>query len=206
MGYRKDLMLKNVESIDHNIEITDSKFTFKTKLDLIFEETMDLTSYHNFSVKDLNGMEYFRCSYYNDDIVVYSIYNEPICHICYTSPFKNKQPIYKGEKGEESIAYINDKESNVGEKFTVILTNLVNEQTEKLDMNCDMNFHCCGIFYGKEKSGSPMVCKIIKNLYYTNYYKVEIAAGIDAPLMMALTCFFMKKSVKENKEKYPEGK
>jgi len=204
MGYRKDLMAKPVESIDHNIEVADSKFTFKTKVDLIFEETMDMTSYHNFSVKDLNGMEYFRCGYNRDDIVVYSIYNEPICRIAFTSPFKSKQPILKGEKNEESVAVISDKDSSAAEKFTVELTNLVNEKTEKLDMNCDLKFRCCGIFYGKEKSGSPMVCRIVKNLYFANYYKIEIAAGIDASLMMALTCFFMKKSMKENKGKYPE--
>jgi len=197
MGYRKNLMSKIVENIDHSIVVTDSKYTFEKKLDIIFEETMDMTNYYSFIVKNLNGREYLKCSYYQDNIVIYSINDEPICNL-------TNYCIYRGEEDKELITEIKEKDFSTIEKYTVGFKNLINQTIELLYLNCDLKYRCGGIFYGKEKLGSPLICRIIRNLYYTNCYKVEIASGIDITLIITLVCFFMKNSYKTNKGKYPE--
>jgi len=196
MGYRKELKEKSVEGTEQRFDIIDSRFVFPTKLDLILEENTDLYSIQSFTVKGSDGVEYYRCSYNLNTIIVYSMYGEPLCNIEDSQmTFKNKQTIYRGTS-KDVLSTVKAKDSTVGFKFVVEFTNLSSEKTELFDMNCDIQYRACGIFYGKEKSGAPMVCKILKNCYYASLFKIEIAPGIDSAFMVALSLLFMKRSVK----------
>lgn len=48
-----------------------------------------------------------------------------------------------------------------------------------------------------------MICKIIRNIYIANSYKITIAAGVDAPFVIALLYYFIKKSYKEHYKHQP---
>jgi len=149
-------------------------------------------------------MEYFKCNYFNvDDIVILSTYNEPLCNISDPKTIIAKPEIYAGNTKTNLITSVKTKDSTVAEKFSAEFINKLTEKQETFDINCDIKFRICGIFHGKEKKGAPMVCKIERNIYYANNYKVTIAAGVDVAFVIALSFIFIKRSFKENSKKQP---
>lgn len=205
---------KKVTPIDHDIMVTEQRFVFDKPITLLLRENILCFSGDDFTIKDTDGVSYFKCKgkalNIRDKKIIYDLYGTPILNICNGILFlKSRMKIYADNNDKKTLAKITPQTSISSRKYVISFYNIANEQEETLDMKCDFFSHSCGIFYGKEKEGSPMVCKIVKKidakglLTKKDDYYIEIAPGIDAALMVAIAiCFDELKNDDSRDKKY----
>ncbi|OUM62308.1 hypothetical protein PIROE2DRAFT_44426 [Piromyces sp. E2] len=179
----------------------EPRFVFRNPLTLILREKIFSFSGDDFSIKDINNVEYFRCKgkalSIRDKKILYDLYQKPILNIQHKIlTLKGNIKIYAEDKQDKILATINKKSFISVKKYIIEFYNQATEKTEYLDMKCDFFSYSCGIYYGHEKEGAPLICKITKKidmkLVFTtqeNYF-VQIAPGVDAALMMAIAICF----------------
>jgi len=190
-----------IKAPKNDICATEQRFIFRQPLTLILREKIFSFSGDDFSIKDANNVEYFKCKgkafNIRDKKILYDLYQKPILNIQHKIlTLKRNIKIYAEDKTEKIYATINKKSFISVKKFIVEFYNQATEKTEYLDLKCDFFSYTCGIFYGHEKEGAPMVAKVTKNfdckLVFTsqeNYY-LQIAPGVDAALMVAIAICF----------------
>eukprot|EP00833_Pecoramyces_ruminatium_P005411 jgi/Orpsp1_1/1179443/evm.model.c7180000069382.1 len=112
--------------------------------------------------------------------------------------------IYANASDQNQFASISKKSFLRIKKCIIEFYNQATEQKEYLEMKCDFFHFTCGIFYGKEKEGAPLICKVIKRLdaklFFTtqeNYY-CEVAPGIDLAFMTALAICFDEYKIEDD--------
>jgi len=185
----------------NDIVVVDPRFVFRMPVTLILREKIFCFSGDDFSIKDLNDVEYFRCKgkalSIRDKKVLYDLYQKPILNIQHKIfTMKGNIKIYADNEENKILATVNKKSFISVKKYIVEFYNQATGKNEYFDMKCDFFSFTCGIFYGHEKEGAPMVCKVTKKLdvklVFTtqeNYY-VQIAPGVDAALMVAIAICF----------------
>jgi len=87
------------------------------------------------------------------------------------------------------------------EKYTVTFYNQATEKNETLSMNCATSYRSCGIFYGVEEEGAPMVCRIheVKTKAFLGTktkLEIEMASGVDSMFMCAFAICLNELKVK----------
>ncbi|ORX52240.1 hypothetical protein BCR36DRAFT_582740 [Piromyces finnis] len=195
MGYQDNAVIEP----PNNIVAVESRFVFNKPITLVINTKLSLSS-KDFTIKDVEGRDYFRCKgnslNITDKKVLYDLYEIPILNIKnQLLSLKDKSTIYLGSNSEKVIATINQKNMMNLNKYTLEFFNQAQDKNEFLDMKCNIMGSSCGIFYGKEKEGAPMVCKITRKINASilssesNYY-VEIAPGVDIALIVAATICF----------------
>jgi len=168
---------------------------------LILREKIFSFSGDDFTIKDINNIEYFKCKgkvfTFHDKKTLYDLYELPILNIQHKIfTLKRNIKIYADKNDQKQLASISKKSIFSIKKYIIEFYNQATEQTEYLEMKCDYFSFTCGIFYGKEKEGAPLICKVIKRLdaklLFTsqeNYY-CQIAPGVDLAFMVALSICF----------------
>ncbi|ORX86185.1 hypothetical protein BCR32DRAFT_325073 [Anaeromyces robustus] len=205
---------KSVEPTDHDIVVVDEKYVFDKPKELILKESLTAFSGDDFTIKDTDGTSYFKCEgktfNIRDKKVVYDLEGNPVFNVRNTILFlKSRLKIYDGKDDKKTLASVSPVTSISSRKYTITYTNIATEKEETLDLKCDFFSHSCGVFYGKEKEGSPMICKVIKKIdakslltNKENYY-IEIASGVDVAFMVAIAICFdeLKNDDKDHKIK-----
>jgi uncharacterized protein YxjI len=192
---------KELTSPEKDVVAVDSKYVFEEPTELLLKEGLLSFSGDDFTIKDSSGNSYFKCEgkllSIRDKKFVTDMEGKPLFCIANKVLFlKGRLKIYEGNDTKKVLASIAPQTSIKSRKHIVTYYNPVTEKEETLDMKFDFFNHSCGIFYGKEKEGAPMICKIIKKIdakriltNKENYY-IEIAPGVDIALMSALAICF----------------
>ncbi|OUM62293.1 hypothetical protein PIROE2DRAFT_44435 [Piromyces sp. E2] len=192
---------KELSSPEKDVVAVDSKYVFDQPTELLLKEGLLSFSGDDFVIKDTSGKSYFKCTgklmSIRDKKFITDMEGNPL--FCIANGilfFKSRLKIYSGKDTKEVLASITPVTSIKSRKHLITYYNPVTEKEETLDMKFDFFNHSCGIFYGKEKEGAPMICKIIKKIdakriltNKENYY-IEIAPGVDIALMAALAICF----------------
>jgi len=194
MGYFKDLTTKPMYCPYEQLSAINNKYITQAEYNLILKRSTGLFSKYEYKLKDTNRKEYFKNVCKMNKRVIYSPEEEPLCN--FTTSDRDEVVIYDGKKGNRAIVNISKKPTPEGihcKSFYISYTNLINNQPRAFDMNCDKKFCACGIFYGEEHLGAPMVCRITQ-IPRTERFKFEIAPGVDMALMYVLGLVFIQKA------------
>jgi len=190
-----------ISSPKNDIVCTESRFISRKPVTLILREKLFEFSDDDFIIKDTNNTEYFKCkekiNRFKEKKTIYDLCETPILNIHHKILSLRKYiKIYSDENEQRQLASIHKKSLFSIKKYIIEFYNQATEQTEYLEMKCDYFSFTCGIFYGKEKEGAPLICKVIKRLdaklLFTsqeNYY-CQIAPGVDLAFMVALSICF----------------
>jgi len=201
---------KPISSPDHDIVAIDSEYVFDKTKKLYLKESLFSISGDDFSIQDTEGHSYFKCTgktlSIRDKKFITDMEGNPLFAIANTVLFfKDRMKIYAGKDTKKTLASIEPQNSVNQRKYKITFYNIATEQEECINMKCDYFRHSCGIFYGNESEGSPMICRIVKRIdakrVLTNKenYIIEIAPGVDAAFMVALgICFDELKSDKND--------
>jgi len=201
---------KPLTSADHEIVVIDSKYVFDKPKKLLLKESLFSISGDDFSIKDTDGKSYFKCTgktlSIRDKKFITDMEGNPLFAIANAVLFlKGRLKIYAGNDTKKTIASIHPQKSIRHRKYVITFFNTKTGQEESINMKCDYFKHSCGIFYGNESEGSPMICRIFKKLdakrVLTNKenYVIEIAPGVDIAFMVALgICFDELKNDKKD--------
>jgi len=197
MGYQDNEVVKP----SNDIVALESRFLFQQPITLVINTKLLSLSSDNFTIKDVEGREFFKCKgsslNIGDKKILYDVYEIPILNIQNRLlSLKDKTTIYLGNHTEQVVATISQKNMMNFSKYTLEFFNQATDKQEFLDMKCNIMGSSCGIFYGKEKEGAPMISKITRKINASsilspegNYY-VEIAPGVDIALIVAATICF----------------
>jgi len=207
----KDYSSKPVQSPPCQIVGVEQRFVFQQPITLVLDEKRSFSG-DDFKIKDENGVSYFKCKgkalSLRDKKVIYDLYDNPILNIQENLFYGSGQRIYAGKSTDKELGKLSRKKLSIKKnKYEYTFTNLATNKVEVLDLKCDFFGCSCGIFYGKEKEGAPMICSITKTKkmlsFISNYdhYRITVAPGVDAALMVALTICFdeLKNEDEENK-------
>ncbi|KAG4093473.1 hypothetical protein H8356DRAFT_547875 [Neocallimastix lanati (nom. inval.)] len=203
----KNYLSTEIRSPPNPIAAIDSRFIFQQPVTLILKEKEALFKEDNFTIKDKNGVSFFQCNgkefAIKDKKIIYDLYGKPIFNIKQDQQYKMRHNIYS-EDTSNIIATVTPKSAFNLRKFPIEFTNLVTGQKDSINIKCDMFGYTGGMYYGKEKEGAPMICKILKNNVNTptrsENYSIEIAPGVDIAFMVACTiCFNEYRNESEKK-------
>ena len=201
MGILKKYNDNEVNKPQNDIVALENRFVFQQPITLVINTKLLSFSSNDFTIKDTQGRDYFKCKGSSLNITnkktLYDLYDLPLLNIQnQLLTLKDKTDIYLGANSEQIVATIKQKSFMNVNKYVLEFYNIANECVEFLDMKCDLMGSSCGIFYGKEKEGAPMISRISRKIDTTqilspegNYY-VEIAPGVDISLIVAATICF----------------
>ncbi|ORX84150.1 DUF567-domain-containing protein [Anaeromyces robustus] len=212
MGLFKTYTAKTVSKPKNEIAVVNKKFVLPQSVTLVLREKIFSLSGDDFSIKDINGVEYLRCKgkalSIRNKKILYDVDQTPLLNIQKAlMSLKGNVKIYAGDSDEKVLATIGQSGVFAVKKYVVEFFNEATGKNESFDMKCDYLSYTCAIFYGHEKEGAPVVAKVTKKLdkktLFTgmqNYF-VEIAPGVDIALMCALAiCFDEYKNEPKNKK------
>lgn len=195
----KNYSSMNVVSPPRPVACVEQRFVFQQPLQLYLDEKYSFSG-DDFTIKDSNGVSYFKCKgktfSFRDKKVLYDLYDKPLINIQENAFYGHGMKVYAGKNTDKVLGSIHRKSLLKKNKYEFTYQNIATNQTEVLDMKCDFFGSSCGIFYGKEKEGAPMICSITKTKQmlslFSNYdhYVINVAPGVDAALMVALTICF----------------
>jgi len=208
MGYFKDLLEKPLYAPFEQLAAIDTKYIAQAPYTLILKRSSGLFSKFEYKLKDSSNKRYFSNTIKTNRKVVFNAEEQPLFNFS-TTP-QSVVMLYDGKKSDKTVVSIEERETPQGlhgKRFYVSYTNLLNNQPRAFDMNCDKKFCCCGIFYGQEEMGAPMVCKI-SQIPRSDRFKVEIQPGIDMALMFGLALVFLEKgkNYRLNKQRGAQNK
>jgi len=196
MGIMKNYTNNEVKKPPNNIIALEERFVFPQAITLVINTKPLSFSANGFTIKDTKGMDYFKCKgsslNITDKKILYDLYDLPLLNIQNrVFSLKDKIEIYLGANQDQVVATINQKSMMNVNKYTLEFFNQAKDCKEFLDMKCDLMGSSCGIFYGKEKEGAPMISKITRKIETSQVlYNVEIAPGVDISLIVAATICF----------------
>ncbi|KAG4083916.1 hypothetical protein H8356DRAFT_1746604 [Neocallimastix lanati (nom. inval.)] len=197
----KDYQNRELEEPQNDIVAVDDRFVFHQPTHLIISSKLISLTSSDITITDSSGAEYFRC---NDELVNKTIINDldefPIVNIqSQILSLKDKINIYRLDTNKEIVGSITQKSVINVKKYTLDFINHATDKKDFLDFKCDVMGNNCGVFYGKEKDGAPMVCRIIRKIEGKSfvsspqeYYYVDISPGVDIALIVAATICFSK--------------
>jgi len=177
---------------------TEPRFLAQQPVTLVLKEHVLSFSGDDFSIKDTNGLTYFKCKgkymTLHDRKYLYDIYNNPIITIKENISLRFKQTL-NDPRSDTKIASIKKSSLFSFRTLTVKFNNKANNKKEILTVKGDLMSLSCGIYYG-EGSNAPLVARVNKKLdaktIFTNKdsYSLEIAPNVDMALMVALAIIF----------------
>jgi uncharacterized protein YxjI len=192
---------KGISLPKNKIVITDERFCFDETIVFKLNEKFWSISHDDFTIKDINGVKYFKCEgkflSLRDRKILYDLYNQPILNMLdKLFSLRGKMNIYEGDSQEKSLLQVKPKSPIFNKKFTINFFNKKTNQNELIEMHCDFLAFKCEIYYGKKNEGAPMIAKIVQNIKLKtvitecNSYFVEVAAGVDTAIIVALAICF----------------
>lgn len=177
---------------------TEPRFIAQKPVTLALKERVLSFSGDDFSIKDTNGMTYFKCKgkylTLHDRKYLYDIYNNPIITIKQNISLRFKQTL-NDPRSDEKIASIKKTSLLSFRSLTVKFFNKATNKKEILTVKGDIMSFSCGIYYG-EGSHAPMIARVVKRIdaktIFTSKdsYSLEIAPNVDMALMVALAIIF----------------
>jgi len=187
-----------VESPKVPIIGTEARFLAQQKVVLKVKEHILSFIGDDFSIKDTNGVNYFKCKgkyvTLHDRKYIYDIYDNPIITIKKNISLRFKQTL-NDPVSDHEIASIKKSSLFSFRKLVIKFYNKATNQKEVLVLKSDIMSLSCGIYYG-DNSNAPMVARVFKVLdaktLFTNKdsYSIEIAPNVDMALMVALAIIF----------------
>ncbi|ORX86172.1 hypothetical protein BCR32DRAFT_325066 [Anaeromyces robustus] len=196
MGIIKNYSNSEVIEPPNEIVALEERFVFHRPITLVIGAKLFTFTEDDYTIKDDEGMDYFKCSGNSLNIsnkkIIYDLYDLPLLNIKnQILSLRDKVTVYLGETEEEVFATVTQKSMVNVTKYTLDFFNQAKDKKEFLDLKCDIVGNSCGVFYGKEKEGAPMIGKITRKIESSTYsYTVEIAPKVDIALMVAATICF----------------
>jgi len=184
----------HIKSPETPVVGTEARFLAQRPVTLYLKEHVLSFSGDDFSIKDSNGMSYFKCKgkyiTIHDRKYLYDIYNNPIITIKENISLRFKQTLNDPKSGDK-IASIKKTSLLSFRSLTVKFFNKATNRKEILTVKGDLMSLSCGIYYGKN-----MIARVSKKLdaktLFTNKdtYALEIAPNVDMALMVAIAIIF----------------
>jgi len=190
--YSDELMEKTVTSPSNEIIIIDRDYISKEPT-YYTVNVRESSSTYEFEILDKDGKECYKCisKAISDTKLVCDSKNQPLILI------KEGATSIKllSEKNDiKEIAKIKFKNSTKAHKYALEYFNIATQKEEVLNLNCSNTYRTNGVFYGREKEGAPMICRIcktpkesIKNL--KNQFTIEIAPNVDSLIMIVFALY-----------------
>jgi len=188
MGYFKELYEKPVQKPTNQVAVIDRKYICQEPKQFILERAKSSFAKYNLKVKGADGVKYYKgkCTEFIFDI--YNLKNTRLLRIQESSQKEIRKDIYVGKDKKNPISRIKSRHSK--SNYKLIIDNLIIGDTETLEMNSDRKLVVCGIFYGNEKEGAPLIAKITRDKKIRTKCTLDIAPGVDIIYMIGLAAFF----------------
>ncbi|ORX86186.1 DUF567-domain-containing protein [Anaeromyces robustus] len=184
----------NVERPEISVVGTEERFISQQPVTLLLKEHVLSFSGDDFSIKDTNGLTYFKCKgkyvTIHDRKYLYDIYNNPIITIKENFSLRFKQTL-NDPRTNKKIASIKKSSLLSFRSLTVKFFNKATNSKEELVLKGDFISRSCGIYYRNRLIAR--VCKMLDaKTLFTNKdsYSLEIAPNVDMALMVALAIIF----------------
>lgn len=184
----------NVERPDVAVVGTEPRFISQQPVTLLLKEHVLSFSGDDFSIKDTNGLTYFKCKgkcvTIHDRKYLYDIYNNPIITIKENFSLRFKQTL-NDPRTDQKIASIKKSSLISFRSLTVKFFNKTTNSKEEITLKGDLISRSCGIYYKNRLIGR--ICKMLdaKSLFTNkDSYSLEIAPNVDMALMVALAIIF----------------
>jgi len=193
--------------------VTSERFVNEQPVTLLLKEKIRSLSGDDFTIKDLNDVSYFKCKgktfNFKDKKLVVDLYDTPLFTIKDNKviALKRKMFVYEGDDTNNVLATVRPQKAFFCRKFTVEFVNKTTGKEETIVVKSDLPGNSCGVFYGEEKEGAPLLCKIYKKIdakifiNRQNYF-VEIAENVDIAFMIAVAICFDELKNDINKYNY----
>ncbi|ORX86178.1 hypothetical protein BCR32DRAFT_265134 [Anaeromyces robustus] len=193
LSYYTELVNKPISSPGTEILVTDNQYILLKPSINYLQEKQGVFSKPEYTIKNKDGEEIYKCKEKTKNMKNVKLISnlKDVSLLVIRDGTSSYMEICDGTNDKKIYATISTKNTIESEKYTINFYNQVSEKNETLYMNCDSTYRSCGIFYGKETDGSPLICKIIqmksKSMFNnkTNY-SIEIASGVDSLFMMGL--------------------
>ncbi|KAG4089728.1 hypothetical protein H8356DRAFT_1717014 [Neocallimastix lanati (nom. inval.)] len=174
------------------IVAVDDRFVLKENTVLMLKEKIISLTGDDFSIKDVNGVCYFKCKgkaitmrgkkefYDANGKLLFSLKNKLLA-------VKKTIKVYEGDSDSKTLAVVKPKSALFLKNCEAEFFNKTTGKTDKFNMKCDVIGFRCHVYHG-----SDLICKIHKKfdgkLAFTgqNNYYVEIAPNVDIALMLAI--------------------
>jgi len=199
MGYFKELLNRELQRPSKDIAIIDRNEVYQQSVRFIIERTKNSFAKYNLKVKGTNGIKYYKGKSKLYKHVIYTIGEEPIFNIEDCNVNNIRKNIYLGKYNNNLIGSIHSRQSD--RKYRVEYTNLFTGEKEYLEMHSDKRLVICGIYYGKEKEGAPLIAKITRDRRISTKCVLDIAPGVDNIFFMGLAAFFSDRAQFRNKKR-----
>jgi len=206
MGYFKELYDRPVQRPNDDVAIINTNQVSNYPQHLVIKRKNALFSSYNLKIKTNKGKEVFKGKReYNTIKYFGSKYK--ICNLDKTVSISIKEcdmknvrkNIYIDGKKEKLISKVLYGDSN--RKYAIEFTNLITEKTEYLEMSSDARLVVCGIFYGREEEGAPLIAKFTRDKHNRTKCTIDIASGVDVLFMVGLAAFFSDRVQFKSKRK-----
>jgi len=136
---------------------------------------------------DSNKKECYKCNFNTegDIIIFYNLNDNPLILLKECSGCVK---ILSEKEDKKELIIIKNKITMSHHKYSIDYLNKATNKKELLNMKGSNTFRTSGIFYGSEKEGAPMICRICKIEKKPEYqFTVEIAPNVDNLIMIAIT-------------------
>jgi len=202
MGYFKELYDKPVQRPSDDVAVININQVGNKSKHLIFKRKTALFSSYNLKIKNEKGKTVYKGKReynYGPKYKICNLDNTVNFSIKECDKKEARKNIYLGKNKDKPISRILYGESN--RKYVIEFTNLITERTEYLEMSSDARLVVCGIFYGREEEGAPLITKITRDKYNRTKCTLDIAPGVDALFMVGLAAFFSDRLQFKSKRK-----
>ncbi|ORX63922.1 DUF567-domain-containing protein [Anaeromyces robustus] len=190
-----------IKSPSNKIIITDERFCLQKPETFVLKEKFFSLSSDDFSIKDVNGVKYFKCLgkafSIQEKKVLYDLNNEPILNIREkVISLRGKMNIYEGKTENKVLLTIKPKSPIFNRQILVNFYNKATGKDEIFEIKCDLFDFGCDIYYGKKKNGAPLICSIHSKIdaksiiTSSDHYYVTVAANVDIAAMIALAIVY----------------
>jgi uncharacterized membrane protein YgcG len=188
MGYFKELYDKPIQPPTREFAVVGRKYISQSPKEYILERAKSSFAKYNLKVKGTDGIKYYKGKHKPSSSVICTLDNVPLLKIKESQEKKIRKDVYIGN--DKSILVSQIKCRNSKSNYKISVKNLIRGEEEYLQMNSDRKLVVCGIFYGKEKEGAPLIAKIIRDNHTRTKCTLEIAPNVDIIFMMGLAAFF----------------
>jgi len=188
MGYYDKLKDSQIQNPNEEVAVVDRKYIFPNSVVVTLEHARNFLAKFNLKVKGTDGVKYFKGKSKSNKKVIYSLEEKPIVNI---ADSKSCKKVFYGKTEDNLIAKVKPKDNR---KFKIKFKNLANGNEAFFEMRCDKKFRICGVFYGKEKEGAPLVGRFTRDKPAKGQCTVEMAPYVDNMFLIALAHFFNDKN------------
>ncbi|OUM62304.1 hypothetical protein PIROE2DRAFT_69520 [Piromyces sp. E2] len=186
MGYYEEQIEKQITPVSpKEIAVVSPDYIFKTPVMLTLEHHSIVSP--NFIFRGVDDVIYFT---------------ESTTYYGKKGSFSNYK-VYLGDRKEKLLLKTSAKGSWRANKLKLTYHNLATESEEELDFNMENSYRSAGLFVGREKDNSPMICKIQRlkeTTHAKSEYAIEMSAGVDNLFLLSIVTIFIL-NYKEYKQK-----